>query len=158
MHKRFILLNIQIIICFLNFFSLQICNLTFGSWSYNDVEVTVVNARETGDSFNYLLNGEWELIYFSVSRIATNYSCCKETYSTVIFQIKIRRKPAVYLLNLLFPTIIISAIGLLSFFIPSESGEKISISVTVLLSLAVFQLVISESLPPNSDSLPYLGT
>ncbi|GAB1606031.1 hypothetical protein Ahia01_000885500, partial [Argonauta hians] len=74
-----------------------------------------------------------------------------------VFTIKLTRKPAIQLLNLIYPCMIISAITLIGFFLPPESGEKVSVSVTVLLSLAVFQLVITETLPPNSDRLPYLG-
>ena len=38
-----------------------------------------------------------------------------------------------------------------------ESGEKVSLLITVLLSQAVFLLVVSESLPPSSDDFPIIG-
>ena len=41
--------------------------------------------------------------------------------------------------------------------LPVESGEKISLEITVLLSLAVFMLVVSESMPPSSDNFPIIG-
>ena len=41
--------------------------------------------------------------------------------------------------------------------LPVESGEKVSLEITVLLSLAVFMLVVSESMPPSGDNFPILG-
>lgn len=43
------------------------------------------------------------------------------------------------------------------FLLPPESGEKVSLEVTVLLSQAVFLLVISDFLPPSADNFPILG-
>ena len=45
----------------------------------------------------------------------------------------------------------------LGFLLPPESGEKVSLEVTVLLSQAVFLLVISDFLPPSAQNFPILG-
>lgn len=37
-------------------------------------------------------------------------------------------------------------------------GEKVSIGVTTLLSMTVFLMLVADSMPPNSDSLPLIGT
>ena len=58
---------------------------------------------------------------------------------------------------MMFPCILTSAVAALTFMLPVESGEKISLEITVLLSLAVFMLVVSESMPPSSDNLPIIG-
>mgnify|MGYP001794174642 CR=1 FL=1 len=36
-------------------------------------------------------------------------------------------------------------------------GERITLSITVLLAMAVFLQLVGESLPRNSDSIPLLG-
>lgn len=46
---------------------------------------------------------------------------------------------------------------LAGFLLPPESGEKVSLEVTVLLSQAVFLLVISDFLPPSADNFPIIG-
>ncbi|CAI9731186.1 neuronal acetylcholine receptor subunit alpha-10-like [Octopus vulgaris] len=138
-------------------FDQQVCNLTFGSWAYTDNEVMVMNNKTDGDKTSYVKSSEWQLAELSINSYQRLYSCCKYTFSEVVFTIRLSRKPAIQLLNLIYPCMIISGITLIGFFLPPESGEKVSVSVTVLLSLAVFQLVITENLPPNSDSLPYLG-
>ena len=45
----------------------------------------------------------------------------------------------------------------LGFILPVESGEKVSLEITVLLSLAVFMLVVTDTMPPSSDNFPILG-
>lgn len=37
-------------------------------------------------------------------------------------------------------------------------GEKVSIGVTTLLSMTVFLMLVTDSMPPNSESLPLIGT
>jgi len=69
-----------------------------------------------------------------------------------------RRKAQFYVLTVLFPCILTGSVAAVSFILPPESGEKVSLSVTVLLSLAVFLLMVSEQLPASSDTFPYIGT
>ena len=38
----------------------------------------------------------------------------------------------------------------------ADSGEKISLGVTILLSLTVFQLIVAEQMPPSED-IPIIG-
>lgn len=40
---------------------------------------------------------------------------------------------------------------LLGFYLPSESGERMGVGITVLLSLSIIQLMLSDSLPPNEE-------
>lgn len=43
------------------------------------------------------------------------------------------------------------------FWLPPESGEKIGLGITIMLSYAVFLLVIQDSTPPNSDYTPAIS-
>lgn len=46
---------------------------------------------------------------------------------------------------------------LMIFHIPCENGERMGFGVTILLSITVYLLVISEKLPEKSDDRPMLG-
>ena len=46
---------------------------------------------------------------------------------------------------------------LMVFWIPHVSGERMGFGVTILLSITVYLLVISEKLPEKSDKTPMLG-
>lgn len=43
------------------------------------------------------------------------------------------------------------------YWLPPEAGEKVSLGVTVLLAFSMFQVIILESTPENSDFTPLLS-
>ena len=59
--------------------------------------------------------------------------------------------------NLVLPAVFITATTIMVFYLPAASGEKVSLGVTVLLALTVFLLMVAESMPPQSDSIPLMG-
>jgi len=85
------------------------------------------------------------------------YPCCEEPYPDIIFTIKLRRKTLFYTVNLIIPCVGISFLSVLVFYLPSDSGEKVSLSISILLSLTVFFLLLAEIIPPTSLSVPLLG-
>uniref|UniRef100_A0A2D4J7L0 Neurotransmitter-gated ion-channel transmembrane domain-containing protein n=2 Tax=Micrurus lemniscatus lemniscatus TaxID=129467 RepID=A0A2D4J7L0_MICLE len=89
-------------------------------------------------------------------RNVITYGCCSEPYPDVTFTLILKRKSSFYIFNLLLPCLLISFLAPLGFYLPADSGEKVSLGVTVLLSLTVFQLMVAESMPP-SDNVPLIG-
>ena len=81
----------------------------------------------------------------------------KYSYPNVTYYIVITRRPLFYVFNMIMPSLLITLVGFLGFLIPPDSGEKISMGVTTLLSMTVFLMVIADSMPPNSDSVPLIG-
>lgn len=67
------------------------------------------------------------------------------------------RKPLYHLFYLTLPSIMIMFLGLTSFLIPVESGERIGFVTTILLAMIVFLLLIPSFLPETSDGVPILG-
>ncbi|XP_072304114.1 cholinergic receptor, nicotinic, alpha 11 [Eucyclogobius newberryi] len=136
-------------------FDIQKCELKFGSWTYDGwlLDLQMTDADITG----YMPNGEWDLIGVPGTRSEQFYDCCKEPYPDVTFVITIRRRTLYYALNLLIPCVLLSSMTLLIFVLPADSGEKISLGITVLLSLTVFMLLVAEIMPATSDSVPLIG-
>merc|ERR1719264_755112 len=85
------------------------------------------------------------------------YPCCEEPYPDIIFTLKLRRKTLFYTVNLIIPCVGISFLSVLVFYLPSDSGEKVSLSISILLSLTVFFLLLAEIIPPTSLAVPLLG-
>ncbi|ELK24163.1 Neuronal acetylcholine receptor subunit alpha-7 [Myotis davidii] len=82
---------------------------------------------QEADISGYIPNGEWDLIGIPGKRSERFYECCKEPYPDVTFTVTIRRRTLYYGLNLLIPCVLISALALLVFLLPADSGEKISL-------------------------------
>uniref|UniRef100_A0A8I3P6W6 Neuronal acetylcholine receptor subunit alpha-7 n=1 Tax=Canis lupus familiaris TaxID=9615 RepID=A0A8I3P6W6_CANLF len=136
-------------------FDVQQCKLKFGSWSYGGWSLDL--QMQEADISGYIPNGEWDLVGIPGKRSEKFYECCKEPYPDVTFTVTIRRRTLYYGLNLLIPCVLISALALLVFLLPADSGEKISLGITVLLSLTVFMLLVAEIMPATSDSVPLIA-
>ncbi|XP_053405084.1 neuronal acetylcholine receptor subunit alpha-10-like [Mercenaria mercenaria] len=138
-------------------FDTQECSLQFGSWSHHGNELDMVNRNEKGDLDYYVNNTEWTVSDFPIERHVVYYNCCPEPYPDVTFYVIMKRRSTFYILTMVFPYMLTALVSAFGFVLPVESGEKVSLQVTVLLSLAVFMLLISESLPPSSDNFPVIG-
>ncbi|ESN90492.1 hypothetical protein HELRODRAFT_108613 [Helobdella robusta] len=136
----------------------QRCKMKFGSWTYDSSGINLILQNDTGDVSNFIPSGEWDLIGMPASRNVLSYDCCPEQYIDITFVIHIRRRFLYYAFNLIIPCILISSMALLTFTLPPDAGEKISLGVTVLLSLTVFLLLVAETMPPTADAVPLIGS
>lgn len=49
------------------------------------------------------------------------------------------------------------ALTLLSFYLPPESGERLTLVITNLLALTVFMLLVVEIIPATSETVPLIS-
>ncbi|XP_050388377.1 neuronal acetylcholine receptor subunit alpha-10 [Patella vulgata] len=138
-------------------FDEQNCTMLFASWTYDGYQLNLIMNSGDGDTTNYIHNSEWELDRLKVERNVVYYSCCAEPYPDITFYIHIRRRPLFYIFNMILPCIMITLVALLGFYIPSDSGEKVTMGITTLLSMTVFMMLVTENMPPTSDVLPLIG-
>ncbi|XP_067931422.1 neuronal acetylcholine receptor subunit alpha-7-like isoform X2 [Watersipora subatra] len=141
-------------------FDIQSCQLKFGSWTYDGTKINlkVQAGVSTGSTDGYRKSGEWDLLGVPVERNVVLYDCCPDNpYIDLTYSINVRRRKLYYLVNIVLPCVMLAVLTLLTFTIPCEAGEKISFSVTILLSLTVFQLMVAEALPATSDAVPVIA-
>ncbi|XP_028168015.1 acetylcholine receptor subunit alpha-like 1 [Ostrinia nubilalis] len=147
-------------------FDEQTCFMKFGSWSYDGYTVDLRHLKQTPDSDHigmgidlseYYISVEWDIMRVPATRNEKFYSCCEEPYPDIIFNLTLRRKTLFYTVNLIIPCVGISFLSVLVFYLPSDSGEKISLCISILLSLTVFFLLLAEIIPPTSLTVPLLG-
>ncbi|CAH1790357.1 unnamed protein product [Owenia fusiformis] len=138
-------------------FDTQRCPIKFGSWSYHGFHLDLHPKNDTGDLTNFISHGEWKILEFPAVRTSLLYGCCDEPYIDVTYTVVMQRKPMFYIFNLMLPCVLLMGVAMLVFYLPSESGEKVSLAVTLLLSMTVFLLVIAENMPPTSDVIPLIG-
>ncbi|PAV79781.1 hypothetical protein WR25_11116 isoform C [Diploscapter pachys] len=140
-------------------FDRQTCVLKYGSWAYDGSKIDIQLGSETGDMSNYVMNTEWNVLRINAEKNPIIYSCCpNDPYPIVDILITIERRPMFYVFNLITPCVLISLIALLSFYMPSNEGEKVTLGVTSLLSTTVFLMLVAEAMPPTSEALPLIGT
>ncbi|KAL0974088.1 hypothetical protein UPYG_G00215240 [Umbra pygmaea] len=137
-------------------FDSQECNLTFGSWTYNGNQVDITMGMDSGDLSDFVENVEWECHGMPATKNVIMYGCCSDPYPDITYTVLLQRRSSFYIFNLLLPCFLISFLAPLGFYLPADSGEKVSLGVTVLLALTVFQLMVAESMPP-SESVPLIG-
>ncbi|ELU10286.1 hypothetical protein CAPTEDRAFT_201263 [Capitella teleta] len=135
----------------------QICSMKMGSWAYDGLQVDVTNNSDSVDLSNYIDNGEWQLIHAKAVRNVKFYSCCPEPFPDVTFWFHLRRRTTYYTFNIIIPCAILSVLTLGGFLLPADSGEKVSLGLTVLLAFSVFMLLIAENMPATSEFVPLIG-
>ncbi|XP_070545497.1 neuronal acetylcholine receptor subunit alpha-10-like [Ptychodera flava] len=141
----------------LNFpFDTQKCKMKFGSWSYDGYGIDLASDFGEADLSNFMSNGEWDLLSAKAKRNVIYYKCCQEPYPDLTYTVVMKRRPLFYIINIILPNIFIAMLTLVGFYLPAESGEKITLMMTNLLSLIVFQQIVNATMPPTSD-IPYLG-
>ncbi|XP_059173902.1 neuronal acetylcholine receptor subunit alpha-10-like [Physella acuta] len=138
-------------------FDTQICKLKMGSWAYTGLQVNVWNSSNSMDLSNFVDNGEWELLGVAVQRNVVFYACCEEPFPDVTFVIQLRRRTKYYFMNIIIPCIILSFLCLGGFLLPSESGEKITLGLSVLLTITVFMLMVADKMPQTSESISVIS-
>lgn len=138
-------------------FDEQVCTMKFGSWTFVVTDLDIDTEKKATFSDKYVKSAEWDLIRASKKKNTQFYECCRIPFADVTVEMVIRRKPLFYAFNLITPCMIMLSMILLGFFLPPESGERITLSITVLLAMAVFLQLVAESLPRNSETIPLLG-
>ncbi len=71
-----------------------------------------------------------------------------------MFVMHIRRRTLYFILNFVFPCVLISFMSILGFCLPPDSGEKIGLEMTTLLSIIMFAQLITGIIPESSLSVP----
>ncbi|XP_059904245.1 neuronal acetylcholine receptor subunit alpha-6 isoform X1 [Gadus macrocephalus] len=138
-------------------FDYQNCSLKFGSWTHDKAKIDLLLIGSKVNLKDFWESGEWEIIDAPGYKHDIKYNCCVEIYTDITYSFYIRRLPLFYTVNLIIPCLLISFLTVLVFYLPSDCGEKVTLCISVLLSLTVFLLVITETIPSTSLVIPLIG-
>ncbi|KAJ8041543.1 Acetylcholine receptor subunit epsilon [Holothuria leucospilota] len=141
-------------------FDRQNCDLTFFSTDYGEVHYhpLVEDYQELEREFQSLFteNGIWRM------EGQPQQKCKNVRYSSLFnlttpgvrYTLKLKREGVwFHLLTLFLPCVLLSFLSVCVFFLPVDSGEKISFMITILLALFVYQGVVSEEGPPTGTPI-----
>jgi len=134
------------------------CSFEFGSLIYDvtGIKLTDINYPVI-DANNYFNSSHWDVKRVWYTNENIDYPCCKNPYSVITFYITVRRKPLYHTFIFIIPCIVLISNLFIGFYLPIECGERVGLTMTILLAVAVFLQSVSDTLPQNSDSIPILG-
>ncbi|CAF1049531.1 unnamed protein product [Adineta ricciae] len=153
-------------------FDEQSCSLKFGSWTHDGNQVNLShivyenlemarnldNYRPQGVFFrDYYPNGEWDIIRAPAVRNQKKYSCCSQPYYDITYALVLKRKTLFYTVHLIIPCVGISLLTFIVFYLPSQSGEKIVLCISIELALTVIFPLLADLIPSTSIMIPLLG-
>uniref|UniRef100_A0A8C9D5N6 5-hydroxytryptamine receptor 3C n=1 Tax=Panthera leo TaxID=9689 RepID=A0A8C9D5N6_PANLE len=137
-------------------FDQQNCTLTFSSFLYT-VENMLLGMEkevwETADTSRDIVRtqGEWELL--GINKATPKMSVGSSLFDQIMFYVAIRRRPSLYVINLLVPSSFLISIDALSFYLPAESENRAPFKITLLLGYNVFLLMMNKLLPASGTPL-----
>ncbi|XP_048252658.1 neuronal acetylcholine receptor subunit alpha-6-like [Haliotis rufescens] len=156
------------------FFILLLCHLTIGSVSYKEkdflanltlkydpkIRPVLDGSKSTVEDTSldletYKENGEFHL--FSSSIELQEFKVYNNSQEWIKVTLVLQRRPMFYILNNILPVVFLSFLNTFASLLPEESGEKMSLCVSILLSYAVFLTLINSYLPANSDHLCFFS-
>jgi hypothetical protein len=91
---------------------------------------------------------DWTLLEYST--VAEDQGSNVDFYS---FKIKIKRRVLYYGVMVIAPTVLFALLNPLVFLLPVESGERVGLVMTILLSVAIFLTLVSSSIPASSNPM-----
>lgn len=133
-------------------------NLSHITYENIDMANQLDNYRSQGVFFHdYYPNGEWDLIRAPAMRNQKKYSCCLQPYYDITYALILRRKTLFYRIHLIIPCVGISLLTFIVFYLPSQSGEKIVLCISIELALTVIFPLLADLIPSTSIMMPLLG-
>ncbi|XP_055364268.1 5-hydroxytryptamine receptor 3A isoform X2 [Betta splendens] len=143
-------------------FDVQTCNLSFNSYlhSAKDIKIVLGLPAESISEFSkeaMATMGEWELLDITADK-PPHPDEDESTYiDMLVFHITVRRRPTMYVVNLLLPSCFLITVDLFSFLLPPQTVDRSSFKMTLILGYTVFLLIMNDLLPITGNTIPLIN-
>lgn len=117
----------------------QNCSIVIGSWQYDVTRIDFVTDTKYDDSLiEYIKNPIWKLLMIDCSIIQTNTRIqpnLNYKQNEIKYSMTLKRLPLYYMINNIYPSLILNIVVLLSFALPFV----LQVTLSILLSFKVFR-------------------
>ena len=132
-------------------FDAQTCSIFIAPWGYDNTELTITGTTTTTSDYLSQDHSSWGLLALE----ATGNNDQTTPYLNVTVQFK--RRYEFFLINILLPPTLLSALNPCVFLLPAASGERMSFSITCFLAFSVFMSLLGDNMPKSSTPISHLS-
>ncbi|XP_019477358.1 5-hydroxytryptamine receptor 3A-like isoform X2 [Meleagris gallopavo] len=147
-------------------FDTQTCNMSIASFLYPVTDLSMKVKRTPAEmlvssqSF-FLTDGEWKFTNLSINEYMEEMDNAE--FPVITYMISMKRRPTLYILNLILPTCALYLLDMAVLFGPSSLEEKISFQISIILGSSMLAVILNNMLPTSSNEPPiivlfFLGT
>ncbi|XP_046574945.1 neuronal acetylcholine receptor subunit alpha-7-like [Haliotis rubra] len=134
-------------------FDTQTCSFVFSPWMTTSRFLNTTSRLNRIDMSRFVPHGE-----FTTGESSVHFDQIDEVFAddasvTITYTLVLNRRPSFYWMVMIFPMASFPLLSPVSFLVPVESGEKITLSITVVLSYLVFIGSINDAMPKLSDTV-----
>lgn len=129
------------------------CEFKYGTL-YSDKATVDIHVVDIDGLFEYVPSSEWKVNSFSGARSEVKFPGTEHPFVFATYTVKMQRYVKFGLIHYIVPCIIVCIMALMVFILPPDAGEKVGLSVTVLLTVVVFLQLLADQTPPTCDHDP----
>ena len=143
-------------------FDEQDCQISLSTFPIPESHVSIKVNSPRRPLFNtvwFNTGGTWQLVesYFHVisydPKSSYFYTGFEKSFE---YHLRLRRRTTFYIFNIILPVVFLSLTTTIVFLLPAEAGEKMGVSMAVLLAYSVYLSIIADDLPRSSSQVCYL--
>lgn len=132
-------------------FDTQTCTLSFQMWGVESLTYKFSTQEEEVIISNYITNAQWTLKSTQTFVDVSHRQLYKYKVTLIL-----KREPVYYVAVVVVPCLIFCLLNPLVFILKVESGERISLSMTMLLSYVIFLTLVCNSIPASANPMCFL--
>ncbi|XP_034738060.1 5-hydroxytryptamine receptor 3C-like [Etheostoma cragini] len=140
-------------------FDVQNCTMTFGSYIHLAMDIKIFLGRNTEEITEFSKEvmttmGEWELLDITSQKYSHGLN---DYIDEISFNVIVRRRATLYVVNLLIPSCFLITVDLFSFLLPPQTVDRSSFKMTLILGYTVFLLLMNDLLPITGNTIPLIN-
>jgi hypothetical protein len=128
-------------------FDEQHCFVAFMAWGIPKQFIEFSSLKTQAVIDDFYPHSSWGLLEYSTATEDIN------GISLFYLNLRIKRRAMYYGVMIIAPTVLFALLNPLVFLLPVESGERVGLAMTILLSYTIFLALVSSSIPASSNPM-----